>query len=234
MPFIKDYSLTWGYIGKYPEWQPSANTIAYYKLDGDLKDSSGNWYDATESGGTITYGTNYATFTDWYARFDNGYSSWTITDDITISLWARNIQASWGEWNIFVFGQDGFGNGRWILIRINGTTSNEYLAMSVSQGTSWVLQQTSVYSVTANVWHNLVVTVSPTDKKMIFYIDWVAKETVTTGTNIRVDGKSSIGKVWNYSHFVTGDVSEVINEKIAWSAADVLSYYNGTKSKYWL
>jgi len=212
-------------------WQPWVDTIAYYPLKWDLNDYSGNGYNAESSWGTITYPNNeYANFSAAYARFPNGYSSGTTTDDITISLWARDITPSWWEGNMFVMGQDGFGNWWWAMIRTENS-NNDYLAYTV---TWWAAQLTSAYNVSSWVWHHFVETVSPTNREMKFYIDWVLKETVSINSSMRIDGKSAIGKVGNYSHNVNWDISEIINERKVRTDQEIADYYNQTKANYWL
>ena len=211
--------------------RPWVNTIAYYPLKWDLNDYSGNGYNAESSWGTITYPNNkYADFSAAYARFPNGYSSGTTTDDITISLWARDITSSQWEGNMFVMGQDWFGDWWWALIRAVNS-NNDYSAYIV---TWWAMQTTSAYNVSSWVWHHFVETVSPTNREMKFYIDWVLKETVSINSSMRIDGKSAIGKVGNYTHNVNWDISEIINERKARTAQEILDYYNQTKANYWL
>jgi hypothetical protein len=69
-----------------PWWSPGADTIAYYKFDWDLNDSSGNNKNLTARG-TPTYWTNYITLdSSKYlscANFDN------LTHDRTLNLYAR-------------------------------------------------------------------------------------------------------------------------------------------------
>ena len=213
-------------------WKPWANTIAYYPLKWNLNDYSGNGYNAISTTWTITYPDNeYANFSAAYAIFPNWYSNWTITADITISVWVKDITPYWWEANIFGFWMDLDWWWWWIILRADANNPSSYLALTYTWNK---LYQTSAYSTTSWVWHHLAVVVSCTNSYLKLYIDWVLKETKSWTNSLRASGKSSIWQLGNYSHRLNGNVSELINERIAWGDTDVANYYNQTKANYWL
>ena len=208
--------------------QPSSITVAYYKLNWNLNDSSWNNRNATQSWWTITYpNSKYARFSSWYAKFNNWFpNTWWTTDNITISLFARNISPSWWEANIFCVWQDWTWDWRWQILRYE----NWYLSMAVSKWSSWASQQTNSYNVSIWERHHLVWTYSPANRQMKFYIDWVLKQTVSIQATMRISSVSAIWKTWNYSHSLNWDVCEIINEKALRSDEYVAKYYNKYKN----
>lgn len=221
------------YIGDhyqvYPTWKPWANTKAYYKLDGNLNDSSWNNYNSSATGWTLTYPNNkYLSLTSWWVRF-----SWTdsfYNSPMTINLWEKDVPTS-SEANLFVVWLDNIGgNNKYWNFRIVGSSWWFATQADVVGNT---IYRTNYYSVTSWVWHNLVATVTPNSNCKL-YIDWVLQETKTFSGNLRqISPYFAIWQVWpNYSQSISGNLDEIILENRAWTAEEIKEYYNQTKGKY--
>ena len=196
------------------EWLPWENTIAYYPLTSSSTTSDKSWNNRNL--------TNYNNVAFWtYAGVNCAYFAGN-----KMILYNSNFPARWTWKRTF---------SCWMY-----TTSNNYqtvIAMWNSESTSLFLvikngliDGTSI-SVSLNQWHNIVYTVWNNTLKM--YIDGVeqysSSYTVSNTASIWL-GRVTYAEDKNYLWYL----SEVIIESKTWNQSEVLSYYNSTKSNYWL
>ena len=211
-------------------WKPWSNTIAYYPLKWNLNDYSWHNYNWTLAVWTLTYPPNeYAQLTNAVVRFPNWY--WTsTTDEITISMRLKDISTPGWATHVFVFWLDGY-NSWWWGVQLLYNNWN-YSAYAV---TWWASKNTSAYSISSWVWHNMVVTIVPSGK-LSLYIDWILKNQVNATSPIRASWYSGIwtNNYINNAPTVSWYLSNIINEKKARTAQEVADYYNQTKANYWL
>ena len=229
-----EHELKNAYIGEIytsPSYTPTANTLLYLPLKWDINDYSWNNRNPTTVTGSVIFPNNrYGSFINYYWNMDSGYSDWTTNNSFTISYWIKDLG---GTARPFVMGQDYWtapSQWHWGLQAI--ISSNQITAYCVTNGSQ---QNTSAYSLTSWVRHNIIITITPWSQ-MKLYIDGNLEESVNVNSNMRIWAKSWIwlGRTNATSSYLNGNVSEIINENIAWSATDVTNYYNAHKWEYWL
>lgn len=210
---------------------PWANTKAYYKLNWNLDDSSGNNFNVLSQTWTITYPNNkYASMTNFRAVFPTPYSRRWTTDPFTISLWGRNLSNE----NVFSYWLDYNNEGYWWLVL---SSSNSWWSASCVVS-PWVGGWTDTFTVSSNVWHNAIVTRGYSEW-MKLYIDWVFKGWMIGGTRDTGDLRIN-NRAWIWTLNETGastiswDLSEIIVENKVRTAQEIADYYNASKSIYWL
>lgn len=207
---------------------PWANTVAYYPLSTDFTDKSWNGYDLTNSWGSIT--------TQWTVSCAY-YSGSTSVNSIntTAPVWATRTIACWmylqsptswsavGVWTGTYNASTGQHNAEVLGAYNSNTSLSDYHAY-------WVTGSTSI----TNQRVFLVWVVSGND--VTCYRNWTVDASGTRGYESTDSvGIKLSGRLWGSgSEYMKGYLSDVIVESTAWTATDVLNYYNQTKSKYWL
>jgi hypothetical protein len=232
------YKLTWMYIWQQkirPKWwwQPWANTIAYYKFDNNLDDSSGNGYTATGAG---TYSYSLLTGSDYYFSGSSWEAETPIQQDsifnsaFTLSCWLRKDSAATLqrlfyndariEWlDIQYEFYNDFSGLQWYMGYKN---SNQRLAFQMSD--PW-----------QGVWKHIVFTWDGVNQVKA-YLNGVELQPyssynptfwydIPSWENLTILSKSNNTQM---------SVDEVIVEDICWTATNVLNYFNQTKSNYWI
>ena len=216
--------------GGEPKWKPWSNTIAYYPLKWNLNDYSWHNYNWTLAVWTLTYPSNeYAQLTNVVARFPNWY--WTsTTDEMTISMRLKDVSTSGSGWtsNLFALWLDGEG-GWWWGFQLYYNNWN-YTAYAV---TWWASKNTSAYSISSWVWHNIIMTIKPNDK-LSLYIDWNLKNQVDVTSPIRMSWHSWIwtNSYTNNAPTISWYLSNIINENKVRTVDEITKYYNSTKANY--
>jgi len=171
--------------------------VAWYKFDGNARDSSGNGLDGTEHGAPVYAEGRYGMAIDMDGVDDyidcGNDSKFDITTAITISYWFT-VEAFDREWNTII----AKGEGSW---RSSRADLNNYMEFALS-GTSG----NSLYSSTPvddGLWHHAAATFDGTTTKT--YIDGVLDTTeASTGTisisgsNVFIgDNSGATGRYWN-------------------------------------
>ena len=213
-----------------PEWQPWENTVAYYKFDWNLNDSSGNSHTLSNTG-SISYSTNpYAVnlSTSNYLYFNNAD---TFNHDWTFNTWAYITARNTANQSTVLFSQWTWATNSMIFCCIDYQWK---LAM-------WFYNDDYIWTITSplNQWVNVCYTYNYATKTYKAYINWVKDIDGTKTTQYTVvswnlymwalaDGPTSL----NYR--VQWKLSEYILENKVRTAQDVTNYYNQTKSNYWL
>lgn len=202
------------------EWKPWANTVAYYELNGDANDSSGNGYNWTPS--NITY----TTLTSWIkvATFNGSNSKIQIANPLinslsnfTINVWISRNNTTF-LWNVV---NNQTSDYDWAFI----DNYNWNLRVAV-----WWWSATN-YSLNANTRVNVILTYASGSIKE--YINgsyyWGETHTYSNWTNMTIWCRgNSNDRRWNWY------ISKVILENKARTADEISAYYNQTKAKYWI
>jgi len=210
------------YIGEYG-WKPWSNTLFYASL---------NWNTNSEWTLNPTFNTSsWVTYpTIWniqYAYVNNGKMVWDIwtppTNTITFQAWVNWIS----EWVVAVWATNwGVSDSTWIELYFSWTQRAVY---TLDNGTWYGTASNS----SANTWY--LVSWVKNWTTLSLYKNWALIWSVACAssfyqkTNIII-ANNSVKPVSNTSM----RVSNIILEDKAWSAHEVLSYYNQTKSNYWL
>jgi hypothetical protein len=212
------------------QWQPWANTIAYYPLDSTnvLDDLSGNNRGLTK----------YWTVTFWtYAWVDCVYvNEWELSyqeSDIVISSSPRTV--SWWYYQyqvtsadnatIFGFGANDMGWWSWQIAYWN-----------TRPWTPWIyIYQNNVYwpytPFNNGEWYHLCYTYDGATAWTL-YVNWVSVLTITTS-----DAPSStiwVSRYKDLNRSINWYVSELIFEDKERSQSEVIAYFNATKWDYWI
>lgn len=203
-------------------WKPWANTIAYYKFDWNLNDSSGNNRNLSMSTWTFTYWTE-----SWggkYVYMDrNSWSNyWEDSinyNNTTLAFWRKGTSSSPTSWAT-------------AFIEIWSASDQSYIRCQ--QNIQFAYRPNLTYSAGTS-WHHYVL-VSQTSTCDL-YVDWVkvnswtAARTWTKTTRFRLNqvadtNSSTYSNDWY--------LWELIRESKEWTADEILAYYNNIKSNYWL
>ena len=217
-------------------WQPWANTIAYYKFNGDSLDYSGNNYD-------ITSVTSYNTLSSWikvaYFNGDGGtadtwncntnlwYNLFKVDQDITISLYVK--VSSFGSSAACPYRAQGNGSYRVSLLDL------------YSNQVQWGLWKWwwnfSIFntSISTSDFQHIVLVYDHTNKTASMYKNWELVSTVST-TWYSLFTNCNWVSVWfsPFNSSASEYLSEMIFENKKRNAQEILNYYNQTKSNYWL
>jgi hypothetical protein len=225
------------YIGEV--WTPWSNTVAYYKFDWNMNDSSWNNRNLSVAQWTFTYWT----LSQWAKYIQTNFNSYSSqissfplnSNSATISFWMSFV--NWTAWNwntssinwATVFDLE-WSNG---IIRpvLSWWYNDDYL-------TYWFcyLNVTNHYvpSVSES-WHLYTAVLNWWTSKI--YIDWAFWKTwtypVQNWYNFRlntVDWDSTQRR--NYSS--RDKLSELIFENKQWTSDEISHYFDITKSDYWL
>lgn len=220
-----------------PQWEPWANTVAYYQFNWDINDHSGHWYNLTY------WPTSYTTLSSWIkaAQFQWQYR-WNWPNslcsaiftwwNLTISMWVnpQNLyyRVFYFEWS------DNYRVGEIIIY----STYIEFWIWNGlphwSGGTVYQLDYTTSNS--TNTWYNIVLTYTSNTNTWQCYKNWSSLWTKTWYTYPTWYG-GSVVSIWytayNYSSN-SWTLSELIFENKTRTADEISNYYNDTKANYWL
>ena len=214
------------YIGEFVPYTPWANTLAWYKLESNANDYSGNLRNGT--GHNMTY-TTQSWVSCAYFNWSNWYISlpwfWTLSS-LTVSLWT-NSSYSWSMSNT-PFSTWPTTNNANFQIYNNATdlaasrwnwSNSDYLSTWIDC-TDWT-------------WHNIVV--SNGSDWLKIYVDWVLKASSNNVRTVKSDNWYCFIWYWRTSPiYYLWYISNVIVENKVWTATEVSTYYNNSKSIYWL
>lgn len=218
-------------------WKPWANTRVYLPLESDVVDKSWkSWRTFTTSwiSYTTVWGVLSAHWT-WsnYIRMDTPYplvnETWVDTNNLTVSLWFY-VTSTYSSTRRSLFEFTRYSNQNITL----ALKENTYI-IQWNDG-SWYGSDTTY---NANVWNNVILTASGTNKKI--YINGILKWSWNTGVWAWGYWKNSW---WQTQAIITWrdltqewliwNMREFIIEDKEWTAQDVSNYYNQTKANFWL
>jgi hypothetical protein len=198
--------------------QPWANTIAYYELNWDATDATGN-YDGTASNVT------YTTLASWIqvATFNGSDSKISIADPLvnnlstfTVNVWFNDIA-------------NNFGN-----VLDNQSSVNDWMLMDSIDGTQFRVWlgwwSASDSSLTLNTWHNVVLAYNNGTYIVYFdnQLDYTENFTYRNWINMTIWAWVAQNRYWTWY------ISKVIFENKTRTAQEISNYYNQTKWDYWI
>jgi hypothetical protein len=212
-------------------FQPSPSTKAYYPLNNDSNDYSGQLNTGVSTAITYPQGKfgQAAKFNGSSSNINIGSTSnLKITPSITVSLWVKAIGTTGsiltkkssvlGGHNSYSFEQ----NGSNVFFRIQ-TTASTYSDIT-----------SSGVIVNDNNWHHILGIYNAGSQSL--YIDGILRAVGGSGTVINYEGDNNlyIGCTQNTSieFFLNGQVDEVIIESRAWTPAEVSTYYRKSMLNY--
>ena len=190
------------------DWrQPTGSTIAYYKMSSDLKDYSGNGRDLTW---TATFSDNKATNTS--SLSGSTLLSWNSV--FTVSLWT-----TW-TWSWFIYDQDNW----WPTWACWSTGSSQYSLYNWNFIINW-WKRCGELSAMWTASDFVLLTCVYNWSTVTAYKNWVQFWTVTNASgNLNTSNRWFTIEPWTWG--------EIIVDWAAWTAQDVLDYYNDTKANY--
>ena len=209
--------------GGEPKWKPWSNTLAYYPLETDTNDYSGNSNNLTNN--WIIFST-YDNVKCWYfnksAYAQKSWSLFTWNPTFTVSEWIKtNGSSNWQ--NTWFIGETWSNNSFSIWLYWN--TRQVYVW-------GWSNDKATWKYIADSIWHNITFTYS--GGSGIVYIDGVSVYTWTWSPNII----SWYTMLWNnndlWVDYLYWYLSQVIIEDKVRTADEVVKYYNSTKSTYGL
>jgi hypothetical protein len=221
----------WVYIwAEGQEWQPWANTIAWYPLDStdELSDMkwSGTAYDLTATWWTPTYSTHYATL-DGSTHLQSNLASMSWASTISFSWWVNFASFSSKNMWIFIVGSNSFNWAIALAVEPSGD-------LIVSDYWSWPSASTLIYLQT-NTWYNIWLSYASWTWRL--YMNWQLDSnynwTHTTSADLT---KFSISWYQNNTERLPSGTKiwSIAVQNNEMSAQDFRDFYNGTKANYWL
>ena len=207
------------YIGEY--WSPNANTIAYFPLENDVLDKMGNLTLTYKSLTKASIGylvTGWAKVSTWQAVYYMwGWCNVLTAPDAHVNICSEDNPEMW----FYYKHSKAIFNSKVYVVYGSDFENNNY---------------TQAVSVGTNAWHHYAI--SYENSKTSIYIDWVKKlEYNWVGYNFW--NMAYLFSSWNAGQnpndwTSTAYISDYILESVWWTAQEVASYYNKTKSAYWL
>lgn len=204
------------YIGKYYEWTPNANTVAYYPFKSDLNDYNGT-NPRSITRGSATYSNNMVSINTIRHTWNFITGTWDFTINIYINFWQDNFHANfWSDDNYW-------------YPRLRMQKSNVWLWSPENSWTWYTVDFTS----TLNLNKNYLLTITRTGWYIYWYVNWeyIWNKAVPT-INITWWLWCYIG--WNYTNNSSWKVWNLIIENRAWTDDEILKFYNRSKANYWL
>ena len=203
---------------------PVTNT-AYYKLDNNANDSSGNGYNGTAS--NVTYGNGR--FNE-AANFNGSSSKITITNfqalsTYSVSMWLK--ASSQGQDKVILSPYNGTNVDANALAVLNGGTQIYIFTNTFPNNFSISASDTT--ALFNNNWNNLTYTVDTASNSLKIYINGVEKTTTRVGTTLpQLFSNIKLGVRWDdYSlQFFNGSIDQVRIFSSALAAGDVEDLYN--------
>jgi hypothetical protein len=213
-------------------FQVSTNLIRSYNINNqqsysgtgsNLGDVSGNAVNGTlvngvgynsSNGGSLVFDGN-----DDYVSFPSGFST---TDNLTYEAWVNPLDLSGFR---VILNHDGWSTGY-----IHFQFANNSLQFALNGESDMY----STYSFTANNWYQVAAVYSKSAKTISFYVNGTLTNTENynnppsiTNTNLKMGA-------WDGSRFFNGKIGLVRIYNSALSASDILTNFNGSKSRFGL
>ena len=206
-------------------WNPWANTVAYYPLTDDFNDHKWSWtlYNLTNNGWSLTT-------LSWVKCAYYNWSSYSSNS--SISFWSTRTLLAWCYllWN-------------WMIAYTGTYNSSRYNLLALFSNNSWKLNVSDLQV----TWFNTSSTYLNQWVLLAWIVDGQSTSTMKMYINWSLYNESSRNYwstdtswlwVWRKydinSDYLTWYISNLIIENKAWTAQEVLDYYNQTKSQYGL
>ena len=209
-----------------PAYNLSDGLVAWWKLDGNTNDSSGNNLNGSNQGATLT--TNKNGESDKAYSFNNSHISvphsnlLNFTDSFSISLWVYSTNYTSNDWQEFLM--KGAVTNRQYHIRPNKDTG-KLTFIFYQSGIPFA--STSNAALENNAWSHVVGTLS--NSEVHLYINGLEDSSRQFNDFSSITSTSnglSIGRLGTYSgYYFNGKIDEVRMYDRALSAADVQAIY---------
>lgn len=226
-------------------WKPWANTILNITMNWDTTDHS-----LTPNPITTQWTISYTTLSSWQKVLNCNGSVWVRTTNklpastntkYTLSVW---VKSSWTYWVDRCVVWHWYDNGCYWFKFSCSWNSNSYRLFYWWGNNSWYWIS-EWYSAISTSSFDLMTYVIDWNK-IIRYKNWSYVSQWTYSANINTNlarylsiwwdfgYASSYSSSWNTSRYFYWQIWEVILESKVRTAEEITSYYNLTKSKYWL
>ena len=205
-----EHSIKNLYVWDVTWWKPWGNTLAYFPLDNDTSDHSGNWKTLTNT---------WTKTTIWYNFTDTSMVSWWLPDVAFFSAWVKNNSAS-GNYSCMTPSLEKY--TCWYF-NYNSVYGNKFFCVIWSRTRlDWPTNPSQ--------WHNICIGYDWT--KMVYWIDGVMQTLV----NWKWDYVNNDTYLFRKDSGVSAsiNISEAIFESVCWTSEEYAEYFTQTKSKYWL
>lgn len=199
---------------------PWVNTVFYFPFEEDADDYSGNWQVLT---------------TPWVQQAIGRQFTWKVTMNkatywIFASFWVKVDQ--WWSWWSSVFNQVCLWQIRWSMnyqIKYTGDSSSDNKIFYWYTRDTWFTR----INVGAELWQWTHIVLCPSTTQWFCYINW-EKHTMASEAPYNYQDSSVNFLDFNTTTPWTVTLSDVIVENRTWSDEEILTYFNETKSKYWV
>jgi len=214
----------------------SSGLVAHYKFDGNANDSSGNGYNAIESGGVSYVSGKYAQATSFDG--DNGKYIYTTlnpltgigTSDFTISVWTKfnKVTDNW----IYFLGENLYGGEEGIraLISNDSTVKIQITDLTTGSSNSSTIVSSTVLS--TDTWYHIVM--SRNNSVAYLYVNAVLNGSISSIQSLTSNEFSNSITVgvrptnWNYPF--NGQIDELKIYNRALSESEIQELYTGETS----
>ena len=223
------------------DWKPSADTYAYYKLETDLNDYSWNSRNLTATA-SVSYITSPKAITLDANKYLYRNSFWfAFNTDWTFNV---RIKITWFWWT-------SWWNAMHILSEWTASTRKCIFLWIYNWRSSWQPQGAlqyaryfedkvwSAWNVPLNTWCNVIYTYQSSTRNYRAFVNWVQvmswtfawvlsvwNTNLVIGANATNTSDITSRIIWNMARYIV--------ETKTYSLSDAQSYFNKTKSKFWL
>lgn len=214
------------------EWLPWENTVAYYPLESDANDYSGNWYNG--SWASPSYAKSWTTIN--VAYFNGSYidlPNFRITEDnTTINVWVKSTSTQ-SRQEIFDSNDGSWSTTSTTYLNYNWTSSWQY-AIQHAQPNAWYWLAYTSWWPFQDIWKNICVVMNTSWIKI--YMNWVLQSTSSSLSwkMVWTPNASIWWRGYQNTNFFRWYISHFIWENNNWADSEILNYYNSTKSNYWI
>lgn len=223
---------------------PLDGLVAYYPLNGNANDASGNGNNGTVVGATFNAGEGkdgaYVFDGNDYINIDVTIDDLATTTQGTLSAWVKPVGATPSSYNGII----GFGDANapeYVWIAIEQTTGVVYGNSRVASVGKWMIK-TNSNPFSDNVWAYVVLVHNGTEPKI--YINGVAVAqtfSLSTDKTVWFSGSPELdtGRIGDLNRnnfgedlFFNGSIDEVAIYSRALSEAEILQIYNLNKAAF--
>ena len=208
-----------------PPFTPTSDTLAYYKFDWNLNDSSSSGRNMSLQNWSVTYWTTAGWAKYWY------FNTSTWTNNIlfsSINYWTYKMTISYWIQPKTLFSD-------YVLsVELAATATVPIYARAYDSYTVTFHGNDTTYAMSKDTWYYVTITRDGTTCK--YYVNWVLVGTQTWQTwTYDVDFKLNNAQNTSTTRYANDQYfSEMILENKVRSADEITAYYNATKSNYGL
>lgn len=215
-----------------PAWRPWVNTYIYYPFTSNLVDQMWNWNTWTMTW-TCTFDSSTGIHVTWRS---NNYVTWMSLgvnnrNTFTLNVWVK-LDNTTDNWQCIIWYTSNIISNQ--ARKLELWTSNPWIDCVICY---WGWGDNSIVRPSSKDtnWHNYCLVWDGT--KYQWYYDGVALwSAINTSSALNNISELQLWWGWVYWSWRSANwyIKDYIVETVAWTEAQVLSYYNQTKSLYWL